>query len=79
MSLCRLSITSRSTPPNANSANCVADTSLASPGITTHWNVSEYWLNGDGHWDCWPIHMGGHFPALYVVNKAQQILAAAEA
>ncbi len=51
----------------------------ASPGITTHWNVSEYWLNGDGHWDCWPIHMGGHFPALYVVNKAQQILAAAEA
>ena len=50
----------------------------ASPGITTHWNVSEYWLNGDGHWDCWPIHMGGHFPALYVVNKAQQILAAAD-
>ena len=42
-------------------------------------DVSEYWLNGDGHWDCWPIHMGGHFPALYVVNKAQQILAAAEA
>lgn len=43
-------------------------------GITTHWNVSETFLGGDGHWDCWPIHLGGHFPALYVVNKAQQIL-----
>lgn len=46
----------------------------AMPGITTHWHVSETWLAGDGHWDCWPIHLGGHFPALYVVNKAQQIL-----
>jgi hypothetical protein len=51
----------------------------AHPGITTHWNVSKTWLGGEGHWDCWPIHQGGHFPALYVVNKAQQILAAAEA
>jgi hypothetical protein len=49
------------------------------PGITTHWNVSKTWLGGEGHWDCWPIHQGGHFPALYVVNKAQQIRAAAEA
>lgn len=45
------------------------------PGITTHWHVSETFLGGDGHWDCWPVHFGGHFPALYVVNKAQQILA----
>jgi hypothetical protein len=47
----------------------------AHPGITTHWHVSETWLGGDGHWDCWPIHLGGHFPTLYVVNKAQQLLA----
>ena len=43
------------------------------PGITTHWQISKTWLNGDGHWDCWPVHLGGHFPLLYVVNKALQI------
>lgn len=46
----------------------------AHPGITTHWQVSETWLGGDGHWDCWPNHLGGHFPALYVVNKAERYL-----
>jgi hypothetical protein len=44
------------------------------PGITSHWNVSETFLGGDGHWDCWPIHMGGHYPILYVINRAKQIL-----
>jgi hypothetical protein len=43
------------------------------PGITTHWDVSREWLGGHGHWDCWPIHKGGHFPVLYVVRKAQQL------
>lgn len=43
------------------------------PGITTHWQVSKTWLDGNGHWDCWPVHLGGHFPLLYVVNKASQI------
>jgi len=44
------------------------------PGITSHWSVSRTYLAGDGHWDCWPIHMGGHFPALYVVQRARQLL-----
>lgn len=46
------------------------------PGITSHWNVSETFLGGDGHWDCKPKHQGGHYPILYVVHKARQILAA---
>lgn len=44
------------------------------PGITTHWNVTRTYLDGNGHWDCWPTHQDGHFPALYVVRKAQQLL-----
>lgn len=45
-------------------------------GVTTHWSVSKTCLGGEGHWDCKPIHMGGHFPILYVVSKAQQIVRA---
>jgi len=55
------------------------------PGITTHWNVSGTYQGKtssspfvNGHWDCWPIHRDGHFPALYVIRKAQQILKAAQ-
>lgn len=47
------------------------------PGITTHWDVSRSYLGGHGHWDCWPRHKGGHFPVLYVVQKARNILVAA--
>ena len=43
------------------------------PGVTTHWNVSQTFLKGDGHWDCWPTHLGGHYPAMYVVYRARQI------
>jgi hypothetical protein len=43
------------------------------PGITSHWSVSQTCLGGAGHWDCKPIHMGGHFPILYVIEKARQI------
>jgi len=49
------------------------------PGVTTHWNVSRTYLGGAGHWDCWPVHYaGGHFPALYVVAKARQLVIAGE-
>lgn len=47
------------------------------PGITTHWSVSRRWLGGHGHWDCWPLHLGGHFPVLYVVQKARNLVKAA--
>ena len=51
----------------------IRPTMSKTPGITTHWQVSKTWLDGDGHWDCFPVHLGGHFPLLYVVNKALQI------
>lgn len=43
------------------------------PGITSHWNVSRTWLGGDGHWDCWPVHLGGHFPLKWVAARARQL------
>lgn len=46
------------------------------PGITTHWDVSKTWGVPHGHWDCWPKHKGGHFPVLYVVQKAKNIVKA---
>jgi hypothetical protein len=43
------------------------------PGHTSHWNVSRTYLGGAGHWDCWPVHQGGHWPALYVMYRARQL------
>ena len=45
------------------------------PGVTTHWQVSQTFLGGHGHWDCWPrsYGLGGYFPVAYVIRKAQQI------
>lgn len=45
-------------------------------GITTHWNVSQTFLSGHGHWDCWPksYGLGGYFPLAYVIRKAQQFV-----
>jgi hypothetical protein len=42
-----------------------------SPGVTTHWQVSETWLGGNGHWDCHPKHKNGYFPALRVIHQAR--------
>lgn len=49
------------------------------PGITTHWSVSKTYGIAGGHWDCWPVHLGGHFPALYVIHRARQLVAASQA
>lgn len=46
------------------------------PGITSHWDVSNTYNIAGGHWDCKPKHKGGHFPILYVVQKARNILKA---
>ena len=47
------------------------------PGHTSHWNVSRTYLGGDGHWDCHPVHQGGHWPALWVMQRARNIVKAA--
>jgi hypothetical protein len=41
-----------------------------SPGITSHWDVSQHHSQSKGHWDCRPVHKGGHYPILAVVRLA---------
>lgn len=43
------------------------------PGITSHWDVSETYNVPGGHWDCKPRHKGGHFPLLYCIYRARQV------
>jgi len=42
-----------------------------SPGITSHWSVSQIYPASMGHWDCHPVHLGGYYPALSVINRAK--------
>lgn len=42
-----------------------------SPGITSHWSVSQIFPASQGHWDCHPVHLGGYYPALHVINMAR--------
>lgn len=43
------------------------------PGVTSHWSVSQHHPESDGHTDCWPIHLGGYYPALEVIANAKVI------
>lgn len=43
------------------------------PGVTSHWSVSQHHPQSEGHWDCHPIHLGGYYPALAVINLARTI------
>lgn len=43
------------------------------PGITTHWQVTKTYGVAGGHVDCWPRHLGGYFPLLRIVARANQI------
>lgn len=43
----------------------------SSRGITTHWQVSNRWDVPGGHVDCWPKHLGGYFPLMRVLDRAQ--------
>lgn len=42
-----------------------------SPGVTSHWSVSQIYAASEGHWDCHPVHLGGYYPALHVINMAK--------
>jgi len=42
-----------------------------SPGVTSHWNVSQTYPESQGHWDCHPVHQGGYYPILYVIQLAR--------
>lgn len=41
------------------------------PGVCSHWDVTQGWQDGSGHWDCWPAHRGGYYPILSVINVAR--------
>jgi hypothetical protein len=41
------------------------------PGITSHWSVSQWAPQSEGHTDCWPVHLGGYYPALEVIQLAR--------
>lgn len=47
-----------------------------SPGVTTHWSVSQHHPESEGHSDCWPVHHGGYYPALEVIQLAKSYLKA---
>lgn len=40
-------------------------------GVTTHWSVSQHHPESEGHTDCWPVHLGGYYPALEVIRLAK--------
>lgn len=40
-------------------------------GVTSHWNVSKFHKESQGHSDCWPHHLGGYYPILLVIHMAQ--------
>jgi hypothetical protein len=41
------------------------------PGWCSHWDVSRNHPESEGHWDCWPVHRGGYYPILSVINIAK--------
>lgn len=41
------------------------------PGVTTHWSVSRWASQSEGHTDCFPVHFGGYYPALEVIAMAK--------
>lgn len=41
-----------------------------SPGITSHWNVSQIFSASQGHYNCHPVHLGGYYPILSVIRQA---------
>lgn len=41
------------------------------PGVTSHWDVSRFHPESEGHSDCWPVHKGGYYPIGYVILLAR--------
>jgi hypothetical protein len=40
-------------------------------GVTSHWDVSQFHKESEGHTDCHPHHKGGYYPILSVISMAQ--------
>lgn len=48
-----------------------SDGKIHSPGICSHWDVSQHYVSSGGHWDCWPHDKGGYFPLAHVIDLAK--------
>jgi hypothetical protein len=44
---------------------------IGSPGVCSHWDVSQHYADSEGHWDCWPYDKGGYFPLAHVLELAK--------
>jgi hypothetical protein len=44
---------------------------IESPGVCSHWDVSRWYADSGGHWDCWPEDEGGYFPLAHVIELAK--------
>jgi hypothetical protein len=40
-------------------------------GVTTHWDVSQFFAASEGHTDCHPVPHGGYYPIIEVVDLAK--------
>lgn len=43
------------------------------PGVTSHWDVSQHFPASEGHTDCWPVTKGGYYPILQVIQIARDL------
>lgn len=42
-----------------------------SPGVVSHYQVSQHFLASQGHTDCKPVHLGGYYPLFEVIFLAK--------
>jgi hypothetical protein len=43
----------------------------ATPGVTTHYQITMHFGVPGGHTDCHPIHLGGYFPIKKIIRRAR--------
>lgn len=43
----------------------------STPGVTTHWSVTQRYGVQGGHTDCWPVNNGGYYPLTWVIQRAK--------
>jgi len=44
-----------------------------SPGVCSHWDVSQHHPESTGHWDCRPLDKGGHSPLAHTIGLAKHL------
>lgn len=44
---------------------------MFTPGVVSHYEVSQHYKESEGHTDCKPVHLGGYYPLYQVVFMAR--------